>query len=203
MSLDGTVWLWHDPFFPDEQSQVCIPMLHDHEILSLQLHDKPLVALDTVLRWMSLHAQGKIISLDVKGYFPLAQAIDLTAYFDRLSDSIVAIVSRYSLKKQVYVETDYQQFLDFMSIKCPDIERYLLAYTDLRNVVNICVNKLYTGVSFVYHDTSFTRRNILYLKSKGKKIQVWTIRTKEEIDLLKSLNVDVIQSDLIVNVKNL
>ncbi len=45
-----------------------------------------------------------------------------------------------------------------------------------------------------------TQRNMDYLRSKGKKIQVWTLTTVEGIEQMKEMKVDVIQSDLIKNV---
>lgn len=197
MSLDGTLWLWHDSYFPTPYYSLCIPEMHDDEILALQLPDKPIAKLDTVFYWMSKYAVNKIISLDVKGYFPLAPTLDLYRYFDRMSDSISAMVKRYHIQRRVLVETDYTQFLDFMKQKEPLVDRYFLAYTDLHTAINTCVDRGYNGVSFAYYDTSMTERNMKCLRSKGLKIQVWTLNTIESIEQISKLKPDVIQTDII------
>jgi len=197
MSLDGTIWLWHDHNFPNASSTQSIPELHDTTILRLQPTYKPLAKLDSVLHWMSKYAPTKYISLDVKGYFPYITNLDYFAYFNRMTDSISAMVKKYHIQRRVYVETDYTMFLDIMKIKEPLVDRYLLAYTDLRSAINTCVNRGYTGVSFAYYDTSLTEQNINYLRSKGLKIQVWTLHTIESIEQIKNFNPDVIQTDII------
>ncbi len=200
MSLDGTVWLWHDSSFPDYNGQVSIPTMHDSEIIALQLSDKHVAKLDTVLYWMSEYAPNRYISLDVKGYFPLCPNLDLYSYYDRMSDSVVAMLKRYQIERNVFVETDYRVFLDYMKAKDSIVDTYFLAYSNLRYAIDIAVNCSYTGVSFAYNDTSMTQRNMDYLRSKGKKIQVWTLTTVEGIEQMKAMKVDVIQSDLIKNV---
>jgi glycerophosphoryl diester phosphodiesterase len=197
MSLDGTLWLWHDATFPDNNSSLSIPTMHDAEIIALQLPDKPVAKLDSVFYWMSRYAVNKIISLDIKGYFPMAPTLDLYAYYDRMSDSIRTKVRRYHLQRRVFVETDYTIFLDYMKFKEPLVDRYLLAYSDLRTAVNTCIDRGYTGVSFAYYDTSMTEQNMRYLRSKGLKIQVWTLHTLESIEYIERLKPDVIQTDVI------
>lgn len=197
MSLDGTLWLWHDASYPVSTSSGCIPIMHDTEILALQLPGKPIAKLDSVFYWMSKFAVNKIISLDIKGYFPLAPTLDLFAYYDRMSDSISTMVKRYHIQRRVFVETDYTIFLDYMKFKEPLVDRYLLAYTDLHTAINTCVANGYTGVSFAYYDTSMTEQNMHYLRSKGLKIQVWTLNTLESINDISSLKPDVIQTDVI------
>lgn len=197
MSMDGTLWLWHDSYFPTPDYSICIPMMHDADILALQLPDKQVAKLDTVLYWMSKYALYKIISLDVKGYFPLAPTLDLYQYYDRMSDSISAMVKRYHIQRRVLVETDYTLFLDFMKQKEPLVETYLLAYTDLQTAISTCVDRGYNGVSFAYDDTSMTEQNMKYLRSKGLKIQVWTLRTLESIEQISTLKPDIIQTDII------
>lgn len=197
MSMDGTLWLWHDSYFPTPDYSICIPTMHDTDILALQLPDKQVAKLDSVLYWMSKYALHKIISLDVKGYFPLAPTLDLYQYYDRMSDSISAMVKRYRIQRRVLVETDYTLFLDFMKQKEPLVDRYLLAYTNLQTAINTCVDRGYNGVSFAYDDTSMTEQNMKYLRSKGLKIQVWTLNTIESIEHIRALKPDVIQTDII------
>ncbi|NSW44801.1 MAG: glycerophosphodiester phosphodiesterase [Bacteroidales bacterium] len=197
MSLDGTIWLWHDHNFPNTSSNLSIPELHDTTILRLQPINKPLAKLDSVLYWMSKYAYTKYISLDVKGYFPYIPNLDYFVYFNRMTDSISAMVRRYHIERRVFVETDYTMFLDFMKIKEPLVDRYLLAYTDLRSAINTCIDREYTGISFAYYDTSLTEQNIKYLHSKGLKIQVWTLHSIESIEQIKNLYPDVIQTDII------
>lgn len=203
MSMDGTLWLWHDSYFPTPEYSFCIPTMHDADILALQLPDKQVTKLDTVFYWMSKYALNKIISLDIKGYFPIAPSLDLVQYFDRMSDSISAMVKRYHIQRQVLVETDYTIFLDFMKQKEPLVERYLLAYTDLKTAINTCVERGYNGVSFAYYDTSMTEQNMKYLRSKGLKIQVWTLNTLENIEQIKTLKPDIIQTDIIKEISYL
>lgn len=201
MSLDGTLWLWHDATFPDNNSSLCIPTMHDAEIIALQLPDKPVAKLDSVFSWMHKFAVNKIISLDIKGYFPLAPTLDLYAYYERMSDSISVMVRRYNIQRRVFVETDYTMFLDYMKMKEPLVDRFLLAYSDLHTAVNTCVDRGYTGVSFAHYDTSMTEQNMKYLRSKGLKIQVWTLHTLESIEQMKNLKPDVIQTDIIKEIQ--
>ncbi|MCU0361190.1 MAG: glycerophosphodiester phosphodiesterase [Bacteroidia bacterium] len=198
MSADGTIWLWHDDKINAAlpQSELSVPCLTDSEVLAYLAPGKKINTLHSVLVWLSQHPK-KVFSLDVKGYFTSCSTLNSDNYFDRMTDSLKAMLTKYNLTDRVLVETDYQNFLDFMKNKLPAVETYLLAYSDLNTAINTVLNKGYKGVSMNFSDSSLTVKNTKRLRENGLKIQLWSFYSETAINSVLPFKPNYIQTGLI------
>lgn len=198
MSADGTIWIWHDdkinPALP--LNNLSLPCLHDSEIQTYLPAGKKISTLESVLSWLSQHPK-KVFSLDVKGYFTSCSTLNLDSYFDRMTDSLKSLLTQYNLTDRVLVETDYQNFLDFIKIKLPKVETYLLAYSDLNTAIHTVLNKGYKGVSISFSDSSITAVNIKRLKEEKLKIQLWSLYSETDINHILPFKPNYIQTGLL------
>jgi len=198
MSTDGTIWIWHDDKINNSlpQSDISLPCLNDSEIVSLLPSGKIINKLDTVLQWLS-NTPNKEFSLDVKGYFTSCSSLNLVAYFDEMTDSLTAMLTRYNLMDRVKVETDYQYFLDVMKTKSPNVETYLLAYGNLNSAINTTLIKDYDGVSMAFSDNSLNVTNMKRLRDNGLKIQLWSLYNTDDVNNILIYEPDYIQTGLL------
>ncbi len=198
MSKDGTIWLWHDDKINNTlpQSDLSLPCLSDAEVLSLLPSGKTINKLELVLQWLS-NTPNKKFSLDVKGYFTSCSTLNLVSYFDRMTDSLTKMLTKYNLMDRVIVETDYQDFLDLMKVKSPKVETYLLAYSNLDAAITTVLNKGYNGVSMAFSDKSLNATNIKRLRAHNLKIQLWSLYNKDDIYNVSIYQPDYIQTGLL------
>lgn len=198
MSQDGTVWLWHNELVNSTDTQnTCIPCLTDIEIQQKLPSGKTIVKLDSVLQWLSNHSGGKYLSLDVKGYFPSCPIVDHTSYFERMSDSVVSMLSKYNLYNNVVVETDYTMFLDMIKSKMPAVDCYFLTYGNMKQSILVALNNNYDGLSMMFSDTSLTTSNMSLLRSNNLKIQLWSLYYIQDVEYVKTFSPDFIQTGLL------
>lgn len=198
MSLDGTIWVWHDDKINNSlpQSDIGIPCLNDVDVVGLLPTGKVINKLDTVLEWLS-NNPNKEFSLDVKGYFTSCSTLNLANYFDEMSDSLTAILTRYNLINRVKVETDYQYFLDVMKVKSPNVETYLLAYGNLNSAITTVLSKGYNGVSMAFSDNSLNATNMKRLRDNNLKIQLWSLYNTDDVYNILIFEPDYIQTGLL------
>lgn len=198
MSTDGTIWVWHDDKINNSlpQPDIGVPCLSDADVVGLLPSGKVINRLDTVLEWLS-NNPNKEFSLDIKGYFTSCSTLNLTTYFDEMTDSLTAMLTRYNLMGRVKVETDYQYFLDVMKTKSPIVETYLLAYGNLNSAINTVLIKDYDGVSMAFYDTSLNATNMKTLRDNGLKIQLWSLYNTNDVNNILIYEPDYIQTGLL------
>jgi glycerophosphoryl diester phosphodiesterase len=200
MSADSTLWLWHDDLFAYTVDSIplSIPAMSDAEIsqiiASSQMQQK-ITPLRDVLVFLNQLPDKKYLSLDVKGYFPYCPHLNEKKYLTTLAKQLTKLLQTTKLTHQVMVETDYQVFLDQMKQQLPEVDCYLLGYSNLISKINKAKEKGYEGISFNANDTSLNTRNINILKSKGLKIQLWTVNDTAKIRSILQFHPTTIQTD--------
>jgi len=199
MSADSTIWLWHDDLFAYNEDSVplSIPVMTDAEInqiISRQSHEK-ITSLHDVLIYLNKLPEKKFISLDVKGYFPYCPDLNGKKYLTTLATQLANLIRTSHLTHQIMVETDYQVFLDEMKKQLPEVNCYLLGYSNLISKINKAKEKGYDGISFNANDSSLNIRNINMLKSEELKIQLWTVNDTATIRNIMKFHPATIQTD--------
>lgn len=199
MSADSTIWLWHDDLFAYSEDSVplSIPAMTDAEInqiIGSQSREK-ITSLHDVLIYLNKLPEKKYISLDVKGYFPYCPNLNGKKYLTTLAAQLTKLIQTCHLTHQIMVETDYQVFLDEMKKQLPEVNCYLLGYTDLISKINKAKEKGYDGISFNASDSSLNFRNINILKREGLKIQLWTVNDTAKIRSIMKFHPTTIQTD--------
>ena len=192
MSTDGTIWLWHDDYVGTETIN-CIPCLSDEQILELLPEEESIAKLSDVVQLLANSSEKRFLSLDVKGYFTNC-SFDHTPYFDRMSDSIISLATRFGVEDRLMVETNYSQILDFIKSKNARIDCYLLGYTNFTGTIDKASEKGYAGVSFNFNDSTFNETNLEYLRERGLKIQLWSIYSANSYNQCLALKPNFIQA---------
>lgn len=197
-SRDGTLWLFHDANFPDEDL-LCIPQASDEQIV-LFVESNPSFTLSTLEDIFSLMMEMEnkpYLSLDVKGHFNngcFENTEELHAYFQLMSDGLNTLLSKYPLHKQVMVETDYQYFLDLMVKSQPKIETYLLGYNNFEKRIQTALEKSYDGISFNFKDENLSIMDIQLAHTNNLKVQLWTVYNEDDFSRLMEWEPDFIQT---------
>ena len=200
MSADSIIWVWHDDIFTfgSDSVPLSIPMLRKNEIykkISNNNNTPDVPQLEEVFELLSQQSEIKSLSLDVKGYFPYYPNMNTDNYLIIEAEQLTRLIKKYKLTEQVMVETDYMTFLDRMKILAPEVNCYLLGYTDLREKIIRAAKKGYDGISFNAYDTSLTTGNIRFLEKKNQKIQLWTVNDTTKLKSLLKFHPVTIQTD--------
>lgn len=202
-SKDGTLWLYHDAGLPDNQKGLlCIPGSTDARLKALADSDSAftLTTLEEVFILMTFTQPRPVVSLDIKGYFPngcFSGNNAPHAYFDRLLNSLEALINKYNLHNQVMVETDYVYFLDEAKSRLEGVECYLLGYDDLDGLARRAIKKSYDGISYNFASPDLDSLAIAAVRAKGLKVQLWSLYDEESLEKAMLLGADYIQTGLV------
>lgn len=201
MSLDETIWLYHDTYFLDSDSNsFSIPNLSDQQILIFLSKKHPNVKFNTLkelFEYFSKNQIKKVISLDIKTFynekcFENTQASN--NYQKEIGKKIIKLAQSYNLENQILIESDSKYLLDIFKKKS-DMKTFLLGWSDFNNLVKIAKQKKYSGISHRYSDSEINEKNVLFAQKKGLEIQLWTPNSKSDLEYVLSLKPNYIQTD--------
>lgn len=206
MSSSGTLWMYHNSLFtnlcPESQKITdsldihCVLSSPDNLIQKLRLcYDtlqEKIYPLEELMELLSSDKyKDKIVSLDVKGYFDQkcipGNNVD-EKYLREVNDNLYAMILKYNLIDRVIVETDYTFLLKLLKATDSNIQCFLLGYNNLPSKVDKAYALGMDGISFNLNDSTLNNSNVAYLKSKGLKLQLWTINDIGTLDMVMRHN---------------
>lgn len=201
-SKNGTIWLDHSSELPPCGSfnGDCFSRVSDEAIADLNTCLGPegcFTRLDTVLAYMSLYFPEKYLSLDAKAWAPCkVSGLNMIREMNLLGQAIINVVQRYHLTSRILVESENGDLLYYLKQHEPSIGTYLVTNGDLELGMSRCLQGGFSGISFKYgFDEALIREHVELLHRKGLKIQVWVINDEKQLETLKALKVDFIQTD--------
>ncbi len=213
MSKNGTLWMYHDGIidqYHSNSNKICIPNLKDSELEKVKFYigdkESKLYKLKEAFEILSLKEnRNKIISLDVKGYFPSKCFKNNNAdkeYLEKLSLAIVDLSDKYSISNQLIVETDYKICLDVIKRNSSGIRTHFLAHNNFLKATEIVENKGYDGVSINLNIDKLSKYSIQNVKNKGIDVQLWTIYNSKDFNKALNFNPSTIQVTNPKSIKN-
>ena len=201
MSLDGTIWVYHDPQFYNQDSVlISIPQLTDQQIKNIFTYLHPhsqINTLEEILSYMGENHINKVISLDVKIIFNpgcFSNGYATADYLRNLADQIIALKKKYNVSSTIMAETESEYLLDYLK-ENSEIKTFLLGFSNFERLIKKTKKKGYTGISHNFSDTLVTFSSMKYAHRKGLLIQLWTPNSKNDIDDVLKLHPDFIQTD--------
>ncbi|PKR82056.1 hypothetical protein CW751_01590 [Brumimicrobium salinarum] len=198
MSLSKTLWLYHDDVFTHlcDSSQDMLNnykyncILQTPDSLIEQLHICREGAKDKITRLSELFKEisksensNKFISLDIKGYFDstCVQTKNVDTYYQTdLANELYRLIKKYSVEKQVVVQTNYSTVLSKIKEKDSSIACYYLIFQNMKEKMKYAKELSLDGLSLNMFDTTLNKTELNRAKTNGLKIDFWTIRTKED-----------------------
>jgi glycerophosphoryl diester phosphodiesterase len=198
-SLSGTLWLFHDEYFTEcDGDKNRIPERTDEEIaayVACQGNGFHLTKLEEIFDHHRKNKINKKISLDIKSWLPSKNSFT-PAYLISLADHITDLISQYGMTDYVMVECENAAFLNRVKKKNPGVPCYLTTFGDFNDGMHKAYKAGYEGLSFKYHpENPPTAQMMNELRSKGLKIQFWTINDKDQIFEALKLKPDFLQTD--------
>jgi len=209
MSLDGTIWLFHDI---DINHSLCTPgaprsilTMHDNEIAQLRLcsHTKKdrVYKLSELIDLWNSYPKGFYISMEIKEDFETATYDAVggrPAYLGRFAKSLAEslMVLKHS-PQQFLIEEDDRVFPDAFT-KYPvgkEVAYYVFEYKPFDSVVADALAMGFDGVSCNFTDKTITAAKIKAAQNKGLKVQLWTPYYDSEVLKVYNMHPDFIQTD--------
>lgn len=211
MSLDGTLWLFHDS---DVNYTLCTPgaprsiiTMHDDEIAKLKLCSR--TKNGRVYKYSELinlfnspeYPKGFYISMDIKTEHPAAtlkavggEEVYLRKFAQQLAKELSVLTHSASL---IMMEQDHPAFIS--ELKKYNVGKLVKYYMDGYRSFDIMVAdalKLgYDGVSVIFTDKAVSAKKIAAAQAKGLKIQLWTPYYDSEVYKCYNMHPDFIQTD--------
>lgn len=202
MSADKTLWLSHSPYVVGCGSfeENCFASLSDNNIRLVDTCLGPgenYTELEKVFEFIKDNYSFKYISLDVKAWYPCdLSGINIIKVLNMLAQQIIDLTAKYNLENKVMVESENGDFLYYIKSNSNFIETYLSTFGDFELGVSRALDAGFSGISFEYNDNEeLTKEQIDLIHRKGLKIQLWTFSNIEDINKVKLLDPDFIQTD--------
>jgi glycerophosphoryl diester phosphodiesterase len=201
MSLDGTIWLYHDQFFINPDSSfTSIVLMNDKDVVKRLSILHPGVKFSTlaeVLEYFKKNKINKPISLDIKNIFNkkiYEKGYASRDYLNKLIDRIIYLAKKNNVEDLIFVEANSSYFLNTIKEKSK-IKTFYLGFTDFRKVIDYAIENNYSGISQNYNDPDVNYENVQYAKKHKLIIQLWTPNTEQDLKKVFLLNPDYIQTD--------
>ena len=208
MSLDGTIWLFHDATIERESSDTTkknsLILLRDSSITQLQrfsgIKKDRVYRLSELISHWNASASGYHISLEIKTDFPadtFAVVGGRQAYLNRLADALARILAVNNHPGKILIEVVDKSFCDRM-------RQYqsgaLLKYCKMNDIpfdalVSTALSEGFSGVSCFFGDTTATAARIKAAQDSGLFVQMWTPYSFEELRSVFQRHPNVIQTD--------
>lgn len=201
MSLDGTIWLYHDQYFigPDSCFSSIVQM-NDKDVvkhLSILHPGVQFSTLAEVLEYFKKNKINKPISLDIKNIFNkklYEKGYATRDYLNKLIDRIIYLAKKNNVEDLIFVEVNSSYFLNTIKERSK-IKTFYLGFTDFRKVIDYAIENNYSGISQNYNDPDVNYENVQYAKKHKLIIQLWTPNTEQDLKKVFLLNPDYIQTD--------
>lgn len=209
MSLDGTIWLFHDVDINNSLGSAGAPRsiitMHDSEISQLQLCSRTkkgrVYKLSELIDLWNSYPNGFYISLEIKEDFK-TETYDAVggrpAYLEKFAESLAQSlkVLKHSAQ-QFLLEEDDRIFPDAFS-KYPvgkEVQYYVFEFKSFDKVVADALAMGFDGVSCNFSDETITAAKIKAAQDKGLKVQLWTPYYDSEVLKVYNMHPDFIQTD--------
>jgi len=208
MSLDGTLWLYHDP---DVSYTSCgsawsgtIPLLTDSEIQNVLICDgskqSRIYKLEEVVNFWNADAVGFYMSLHIKLDFPSETLADSriggeAKYLAKMADSLAKVFTTYKHQNQVYLEVYDAIFCTKMHSLIPNIKVCLLKEVTFQQQIRDALNLGYDGISCIFTEPTITAAEVKRAQESGLIVQLWTPDTEAELSTAYALKPDFIQTN--------
>ena len=209
MSLDGTLWLFHDNDIVGTTCTVLpfnsIINMHDKEIAALKLCSR--TKHDRVYKWSELldlwnsTKNGFYISIEIKGDFTNSEynkaggkSFYLTKIAEKLAGSLINL--KHSPEQFITECNDnifFQKFKKYSNAS--KVHNSFFAYEPFDNLVKDALAMHIDGVSVEFTDPTMTAAKIKDAQRKGLMVQLWTPYTNDEILGAYKLSPNFIQTD--------
>jgi hypothetical protein len=208
MSLDGTIWLFHDPDLSRDNCNSSfnrsLILLRDSAISTLQRcnntkHDRIYRLSELFAHWNASSA-GYYVSLEVKTDFPVdtfAVVGGRQAYLMRIADTLGPMLADIKHPDMLYMEAQDQSF-------CTRLRNYRngklvkicnLIYSDFDIQISNSLSQGFNGISCLFSDTSITAEKIKKAQDSGLVVQLWTPYSLDELKDAFVKHPNIIQSD--------
>ena len=209
MSLDGTLWLFHNFDFEDVLCDTgihsSIPLLNDLQINQLRycsygLQDR-FYKLSELFDLLNSSSGGFPISLEVKRSFSQKVFDSIGGrdkYLYKLADTLGYMISKVKYPDRIYIESDFVPFFDRLKKRYTNANCFLMNlegnpdYTT--SITKAHINN-YAGISCSFDNPTYTSVNMKIAKDLGLKVMVWTPNTQEELLHAYNIGPDIIQTD--------
>lgn len=209
MSSSKTIWIYHDDLYSHlcdssklllkSRGYTCVLQTPDSIIEQLRICrdgvEERIYKLEDLFVELSKN-KGKIVSLDIKGYFDSTcvkiNNVSKTYLYD-LADEIYALVEKYDVKDQIIAETSYTEVFERLKEKDKTIKCHYLVFNHLDEKIDYAIEKKADGLTINMHDESFNAEQMEKAKSKGLKVQLWTIRNEDDLNRALKLKPFAIQ----------
>jgi glycerophosphoryl diester phosphodiesterase len=209
MSLDGTIWLFHDI---DINRSLCtigaprsILTMHDKEIAQLKLCSRTkkdrVYKLSELIDLWNTYPNGFYISMEIKEDFETETYNAVggrSAYLKRFAEKLAAALKVLKhAPQQFLIEEDDRIFPDAFR-KYPigrEVKYYVFEYKSFDKVVADALSMGFDGVSCNFTDKTITAAKIKAAQNKGLKVQLWTPYYDSEVLKVYNMHPDFIQTD--------
>lgn len=202
ISKSGTLWLGHNSALPDCSIYYagCFSAFSDDELMKLDSclgNEITYSRLEEVFIFMAENYPEKHISLDVKAWFPcLIARLNTISQMNKIADEIVRLAIKYKLERNILVESATQSFLNRVRSKSKEIECYYMALDKFENAMELAAKNNYSGISYKFKtNENLTPELVETYRTKGLKLQLWTVNSAEAIQKALLLKPDYLQTD--------
>lgn len=208
MSLDGTLWLYHDP---DVSYTSCgsawsgtVPLLMDSEIQNVLICDgskqSRIYKLEEIVNYWNADAIGFYMSLHIKLDFSSEILNDSriggeAKYLDKMAGSMAKVFATYKHQNQVFLEVYDATFCTKMHSLIPNIKVCLLKEVTFQQQIRDAVNLGYDGISCIFTESTITAAEVKRAQDNGLIVQLWTPDTEAELLTTYALKPDFIQTN--------
>ena len=197
MSKDTTLWLTHHTYMTDCNG-------NSNKLFSIadttlkQISDctnGTLITLNQLFNYLSKQKTKKLVSLDMKVINNLECTIPNKN--EVVATILDKLYNQYKPNATIAIESFDIDFLEMVEQKTPDIETfYLVWYRTKENEVRFAKKHGIDGISCRYLP-EITQSTMAKAKELGIKIQMWTLRTKDDIQKATELHPYALQVDSI------
>jgi glycerophosphoryl diester phosphodiesterase len=208
MSLDGTIWLFHDLDLSDTS---CGSIPHKTIILSRdidiakinicssQTQDK-IYKLSELINFRNQSANPFYTSLHIKLDFP-ADSLNKPAiggeaiYLSKFADNMAKVMPSVKNPEKILIEVYDATFCKKIQQLVPGIKVCLLKEVTFPKQIDDAIALGYNGVSCIFNEPTVTAAEVARAQANGLIVQLWTPDTKQELSAVFNLNPNTIQTN--------
>lgn len=218
MSLDGTIWMFHDPDLSRTACQTnfrrSIVLMKDVDIAKQKLcigkNQDRIYKLEELANLWKSNAAGFYLSMEVKLDFPADTMNNKliggeAAYLSRFADRLAALFPEVKFPGKLMIEVYDARFCTKMHALVPGIQVCLLKEVSFQQQINDAIALGYDGVSCIFDEPGLTAAEVQRARDRGLIVQLWTPNSKAELTKALGYHPHFIQTDNLdaINLLNL
>ena len=208
MSLDGTIWLFHDLDLATLSCNVTasrtIILSHDTEIAKINrcttIAQDRLYTLSEIITYWNQVANPFYASLHVKLDYP-ADSINKPAiggeavYLSKFADNLAKIIPSVKDPGKLMVEVYDATFCKKIHQLIPGLKVCLIKEVTFPKQIDDALALGYDGVSCMFSEPTLTAAEVVRAQNNGLIVQLWTPVTKQELTTALGYHPNTIQTD--------